>query len=131
MIVCIIDYLQCTTLTALSFPASANGNIDEDSILEKETDLADDTVLMIGKILIGLRSVFQPHIVFILLSIVFLLVPTPLDLLKSVQPDKAKVDNAYIVEDTPFVVIPEPGIVTLKFSETLIGAISYTVIVMF
>ena len=85
---------------------------------------------MIGKILIGLRSVFQPHIVFILLSIVFLLVPTPLDLLKSVQPDKAKVDNAYIVEDTPFVVIPEPGIVTVKFSETLIGAISCTVIVM-
>ena len=45
VIVCIIDYLQCTTLTALSFPASANGNIDKVSIFEKEADLADDTEL--------------------------------------------------------------------------------------
>ena len=69
--------------------------------------MADDTPLMLGNIFVALRSLFQPHILFIFLSVVLLLVPTPLDLFKSSKTDNSK--NAYIIEETPFVVLPEPG----------------------
>ena len=56
----------------------------------------------------GIKNILYPHILFLILSAVLLLIPTPLEFLKGQS--FIKKDDFLTIEQTPFVFIPEPGL---------------------
>lgn len=63
-----------------------------------------------------LKKLLHPHVIFILVSLVFLFVPTPLEYISipsnffhRLTKLYTTTDTSKTIENTPFVFIPEPG----------------------
>ena len=77
----------------------------QDETSQNAIDAPSISTLYTKRIVKIFRSLFYPHVVFIIVSIVLLFIPTPLNFLKEFNLPA----NDETIESTPFVVLPEPG----------------------
>ena len=63
--------------------------------------------MLFGDTFHTVRSLLQPNVVLIFLSVALLFVPTPWELFTSNRTSQHDAEN--IIDQTPFVLLPEPG----------------------